>query len=77
MSEEQFAYYSTIILVGGLIIYMGFIIYDLAKKSKAGRFGMMILFIGLFTGVLGFVIKTVLVEFMGIGAVVLISGGLC
>lgn len=68
MTEEQFAHYSTIILVGGLIVYMGFIIYDLAKKSKAGRFGMMILFIGLFTGVLGFVIKTVLVEFMGIGS---------
>jgi hypothetical protein len=77
MSEEQFAYYSTIILVGGLILYMGFIIYDLAKKSKAGRFGMMILFIGLFTGVLGFVIKTVLVEFMGIGSVAVISAGLC
>jgi uncharacterized membrane protein YkvI len=77
MSEEQFAYYSTVILVGGLIIYMGFIIYDLAKKSKAGKFGMMILFIGLFTGVLGFVIKTVLVEFMGIGALVLLSGSVC
>lgn len=77
MSEEQFAYYSTVILVGALIIYMGFIIYDLAKKSKAGKFGMMILFIGLFTGVLGFVIKTVLVEFMGIGALVLLSGSVC
>ncbi|PIE43321.1 MAG: hypothetical protein CSA50_05425 [Gammaproteobacteria bacterium] len=66
MSEEEFAYYSTMIFVGGLIIFMAFIIYDLAKKSKAGRFGMMILFIGLFTGVAGFIIKTVLVELLGL-----------
>ncbi|PID42462.1 MAG: hypothetical protein CSB48_10385 [Proteobacteria bacterium] len=66
MTEEQFANYSTIIFVGGLIAFMAFIIYDLAKKSKAGRFGMMILFIGLFTGVAGFLIKTILVEIMGL-----------
>lgn len=64
MSEEQFAYYSTVVLVGGLIAFMAYIIYDLAKKSQAGRFGMMILFIGLFTGVAGFIIKTIIVEFM-------------
>ncbi len=64
MSEEQFAYYSTVVLVSGLIAFMAYIIYDLAKKSKAGRFGMMILFIGLFAGVAGFIIKTVIVEFM-------------
>jgi uncharacterized membrane protein len=69
MSEEQFASYSTTILVGALILFMAFIIYDLAKKSKAGKFGMMILFIGLFTGVVGFVIKTVLVEYMDVGLV--------
>lgn len=77
MSEEQFANYSTIILVGGLILFMAFIIYDLAKKSKAGKFGMMILFIGLFTGVLGFVIKTVLVEFMEVGMVLTMALPLC
>lgn len=76
MSEEQFAYYSTVILVGGLILYMGFIIFDLAKKSKAGKFGMMILFIGLFTGVLGFIIKTVLVEYMDIGLITIVNSGI-
>ena len=67
MTEEQFANYSTTILVGALILYMAFIIFDLAKKSKAGKFGMAILFIGLFTGVAGFIIKTVIVETMEVG----------
>ncbi len=31
-------------LVSILIIFMGFIVWDLAKKSKAGRFGSFILF---------------------------------
>lgn len=32
-------------LVTLLIIFMGFIVWDLAKKSKAGRFGSFILFL--------------------------------
>lgn len=32
-------------LVSILIIFMGFIVWDLAKKSKAGRFGSFILFL--------------------------------
>jgi len=38
--------------------------WDLSKRSKAGRFGSIILFSALGIGLLGFVIKTVLVEFM-------------
>jgi ABC-type lipoprotein release transport system permease subunit len=49
------------ILVGGLIMFMAFIVWDLAKKSKAGRFGSMILFLALGLGVLGFIIKTVVI----------------
>nr|WP_206019841.1 DUF2788 domain-containing protein [Pseudomaricurvus alkylphenolicus] len=48
--------------VGGLIAYMTFIMWDLAKQSKAGRFGTFILFTALGLGLLGFLIKTVLVE---------------
>lgn len=33
------------ILVSILIIFMAFIVWDLAKKSKAGRFGSFILFL--------------------------------
>ncbi|EGG93961.1 hypothetical protein IMCC1989_486 [gamma proteobacterium IMCC1989] len=43
---------------------MTFIMWDLAKKSKAGKFGTFILFIALGVGLLGFVLKTLLVEFI-------------
>ncbi|MBP8184486.1 MAG: DUF2788 domain-containing protein [Pseudomonas sp.] len=49
------------ILVSGLILFMAFIVWDLAKKSKAGRYGTMVLFLALGLGVLGFVIKTVVI----------------
>ncbi|WP_162961812.1 DUF2788 domain-containing protein, partial [Pseudomonas aeruginosa] len=40
-----------------LILFMAFIVWDLAKKSKAGKFGTLILFFALGLGVLGFIIK--------------------
>lgn len=46
--------------VGGLIVFMFFIIYDLGKRADAGRFGMMILFLGLGIGVVGYLIKVIL-----------------
>ncbi|BFM21397.1 DUF2788 domain-containing protein [Gilvimarinus japonicus] len=63
MSFEQFENWSLVLGVGGLIAFMVFIVWDLAKKSKAGRFGTFILFLALGLGLLGFVIKTVLVEY--------------
>jgi hypothetical protein len=59
---ETFETWSLYIGVGGLIAFMTFIMWDLAKESKAGRFGTIILFTALGLGLLGFVIKTVLVE---------------
>ncbi len=64
LSEEQFTQLSMVILLGGLILFMGFIIWDLGKKSGAGRFGTFVLFLALGTGVTGFVFKNVLVEFL-------------
>jgi hypothetical protein len=48
--------------VGGLILYMLFIIYKLGKESQAGKFGFLVLFIVLGLGIFGFVAKTVIVE---------------
>lgn len=62
MSIEVFEEWSMLIGITVLIGFMMFIIYDLAKESKAGKFGMMILFFALGFGMLGFIIKTVLVE---------------
>ncbi len=43
-----------------LIGYMLFIIWNLARKSKAGRFGTFVLFFVLAFGMLGFVAKAVI-----------------
>jgi hypothetical protein len=64
MSIEQFEEYSLILCVGGLILYMLFIIYKLGVESRAGRFGFIILFIGLGLGFVGLIAKSVLVELM-------------
>ncbi|MYM62445.1 DUF2788 domain-containing protein [Pseudomaricurvus sp. HS19] len=65
MDIESFEHWSLILGVGGLIAFMTFIMWDLAKQSKAGRFGTFILFTALGLGLLGFIIKTVLVEMVG------------
>jgi hypothetical protein len=54
------------VLLTGLMVWMGFIVWDLAKKSKAGKFGTFMMFTIMGAGVLGFVIKTVLVEIIQI-----------
>ena len=61
MSVEQFESWSLYLCVGGLIGFMIFIVWDLAKKSKAGKFGTFILFLVLGLCLLGFIIKSVLV----------------
>jgi hypothetical protein len=62
MTIDQFENYALILCVGGLILFMTFIMWDLAKQSKAGKFGTIILFAALGIGLLGFIIKTVMVE---------------
>ncbi|SIS99430.1 DUF2788 domain-containing protein [Neptunomonas antarctica] len=42
--------------------FIFFIIYDLAKRSNAGKFGTFVLFFALGLGLLAFIIKTVAVE---------------
>ncbi|THF66490.1 DUF2788 domain-containing protein [Pseudothauera nasutitermitis] len=49
-----------------LILYMLFIIGNLAKESKAGKYGAMWMFIGLGLGFVGFVSKALIQKFMGI-----------
>ena len=64
MTVEQFETWSLYLGVGGLIGFMVFIVWDLARKSKAGRLGTFVLFLALGLGLLGFIIKTLLVEFI-------------
>ncbi len=64
MTIEQFEEWSLIIGLGGLILLMVFIVWNLGRESKAGKFGMLVLFLALALGLLGFVIKLVLVEML-------------
>ncbi len=64
MSLEQFENWSLILGVGALIAYMLFIIWRLAKDSKAGRFGLFVLLLALGLGFLGLIAKAILVEIL-------------
>ena len=55
-------------LVTLLILFMGFIVWDLAKKSNAGRFGSLILFLVLGLGIAAFIIKSVVIGLIESGA---------
>ncbi|MEM1154165.1 MAG: DUF2788 domain-containing protein [Pseudomonadota bacterium] len=55
--DEWLTEYGVTLGVGALIMFMIFIIWDLAKRSKAGKFGTLILYIALAMGILGFLIK--------------------
>jgi hypothetical protein len=65
-TEEQVAEFG---LTWGLAFFIGFmlfIIWDLARKSKAGKFGTFVLFFVLAFGILGFIAKTLIKWLMGI-----------
>ncbi|MFM9268843.1 DUF2788 domain-containing protein [Halomonas elongata] len=47
-------------MIGGLMLCMGFIIWDLARKAGAGRFGTIMLFVVLGAGMLAYLIKVVI-----------------
>ena len=50
--------------VSGLILYMIYIVYKLAQESKAGKFGMFVLFFALGLGIFGFVAKSIVYEML-------------
>jgi len=60
LTEEQISEFGLTFGVGGFVLFMVFIIWDLAKKSQAGRLGTFVLFFVLAFGILGFIIKQVL-----------------
>lgn len=61
MDEAVFADWALKICLTGLIIFLGFIVWNLGKESKAGKFGIAILFLVLGLGVFGFVFKELLI----------------
>lgn len=64
MTEAEFSMWAMRICIPALVIFLGFIIYNLGKESKAGKFGMFILFLVLGLGIAGFLFKNLLVELL-------------
>ena len=60
LTEEQISRFGLTWGLGVLIGLMLFIIWDLARKSKAGRLGTFVLFFVLAFGVLGFIAKSLI-----------------
>jgi len=58
MTDQWLTEYGVNIGIGCLMLFMVFIVWDLARRSNAGVFGTFVLYGALAMGILGFVIKT-------------------
>jgi len=56
-TEEQIAGFGLSFGLGAFMLYMLFIVGQLAWEAKAGKFGTFVIFIGLAFGMVGFVAK--------------------
>jgi hypothetical protein len=65
-SEEQVSEFGVTFGLAAFIAYMLFIIWNLARKSNAGRLGTFVLFFVLAFGMLGFIAKLIIQMLMGI-----------
>jgi hypothetical protein len=65
-SEEQIAEIGLTWGLAGFIGFMLFIVWDLARKSQAGRLGTFVLFFVLAFGIFGFVMKSIIQWMLGI-----------
>jgi hypothetical protein len=63
--EEQIAWFGLTVGVGAFMLYMVFIIFQLARESKAGKFGTFVLFLALGFGLVGFAAKGLIKYFIG------------
>ncbi|MBL8386928.1 MAG: DUF2788 domain-containing protein [Hydrogenophaga sp.] len=66
LTEGQIAQFGLTFGVGAFILYMLFIVLNLALESKAGKFGTFIIFLVLSLGMLGFVAKNIIQWVLGI-----------
>ncbi|MDP1613738.1 MAG: DUF2788 domain-containing protein [Sulfuritalea sp.] len=66
ISEEQLTEFGMTFGLSAFMLYMLFIIGELAWKSKAGKLGTFVLFFVLAFGMLGFVAKMIIQKMWGI-----------
>jgi hypothetical protein len=64
-TEGQIAQFGLTFGVGAFILYMLFIVLNLARESKAGKFGTFVLFLVLSFGMLGFLAKSLIQWILG------------
>lgn len=65
-TEAQIAEFGVTFGLGAFMLYMLFIIGELAWRSKAGKLGTFVLFFVLAFGMLGFVAKNIIQKMWGI-----------
>jgi len=65
-TEAQISNFGMTFGIGAFIVYMLFIIGQLAWESKAGKFGTFVMFLGLAFGFVGFAAKYLIQYFMDI-----------
>jgi hypothetical protein len=65
-TEEQVSGFGITVGLTLFIGYMLFIIYDLARQSKAGRMGTFVLFFVLAFGMIGFIAKAIIQKLLGL-----------
>jgi hypothetical protein len=63
-TEAEIAQFGLTFGITGFMLYMVFIILQLARESKAGRFGTFVLLLGLGFGLVGFAAKGVIKYFL-------------
>ena len=66
-SEEQIAGFGLTFGLGAFMLYMLFIVGQLAWEAKAGKFGAFVIFLGLAFGMVGFVAKYLIQWVLNIG----------
>ena len=59
-SEAEIAHFGLTVGIAAFMLYMLFIIGQLAWESKAGKFGTFVLFLALAFGMVGFIAKGVI-----------------
>lgn len=65
-TESQIAQFGLTFGVGAFILYMLFIVWNLAREARAGRFGTFVLFLVLSLGMVGFLAKNLIKWILGI-----------
>ena len=65
-SEEQITEFGMTFGIGAFMLYMLFIIFDLARKSKAGKLGTFVLFFVLAFGMTGFDLESIIATILAL-----------